>query len=65
MWVQLSTSIAGGLTFATVMTLLITPVMLVLGEQYGVAITACLKRYWKSGTAFREDGLTAERPAGS
>ncbi len=33
-WTQLSSAIAGGLTFATVLTLFITPCMLVLGEKW-------------------------------
>lgn len=33
MWVQLSTAIAGGLFFATMLTLVFTPCMLVLGEK--------------------------------
>lgn len=32
-WTELSSAIAGGLTFATFLTLLVTPCMLVLGEQ--------------------------------
>ena len=32
-WTQLSSAIAGGLTFATVLTLFLTPCMLVLGER--------------------------------
>ncbi|MFT7193570.1 MAG: multidrug efflux pump [Rheinheimera aquimaris] len=32
-WTQLSSAIAGGLTFATVLTLFLTPCMLVLGEK--------------------------------
>ena len=32
-WNQLSTAIAGGLTFATVLTLFFTPCLLVLGER--------------------------------
>lgn len=32
-WTQLSTAIAGGLTFATVLTLVLTPCLLVIGEQ--------------------------------
>ncbi len=32
-WIQLSSSIAGGLSFATVLTLLLTPCMLMLGEK--------------------------------
>ncbi len=34
-WNQLSTSIAGGLAFATVLTLVVTPCLLVLGERKG------------------------------
>lgn len=34
MWVQLATTIAGGLSFATVLTLFVTPCMLILGERY-------------------------------
>ena len=33
-WAQLSSTIAGGLTFATILTLLATPALLVLG--YGI-----------------------------
>ena len=32
-WTQLSTAIAGGLTFATVLTLILTPCLLVLGDR--------------------------------
>jgi multidrug efflux pump len=32
-WTQLSTAIAGGLTFATILTLVLTPCLLVIGEQ--------------------------------
>lgn len=32
-WTQLSTAIAGGLTFATVLTLILTPCLLVIGEN--------------------------------
>ena len=32
-WTQLSSAIAGGLTFATLLTLVLTPCLLVLGEQ--------------------------------
>ena len=32
-WTQLSTAIAGGLTFATALTLLLTPCLLVLKDQ--------------------------------
>jgi len=34
-WTQLSSAIAGGLAFATILTLLLTPALLVLGEQCG------------------------------
>ena len=34
-WTQLSSAIAGGLAFATLLTLLVTPVLLVLGEYAG------------------------------
>ena len=32
-WTQLSTAIAGGLTFATILTLVLTPCLLVLKDQ--------------------------------
>ncbi len=35
-WVQLSSSIAGGLSFATVLTLILTPCMLMLGENFAL-----------------------------
>jgi len=34
-WTQLSSAIAGGLAFATLLTLLLTPALLVLGENAG------------------------------
>ncbi len=34
-WVQLATAVAGGLTFATVLTLVLTPCLLVLGANMG------------------------------
>ncbi len=34
-WTQLSSAIAGGLTFATLLTLVLTPALLVLGERIG------------------------------
>ncbi|KAA1170583.1 efflux RND transporter permease subunit [Marinobacter salinexigens] len=34
-WTQLSSAIAGGLAFATILTLLLTPAMLVLGDKAG------------------------------
>jgi multidrug efflux pump len=33
-WTQLASAIAGGLSFATILTLVLTPCLLVLGEQY-------------------------------
>ena len=33
-WTQLSSSIAGGLTFATILTLVATPAMLVMGGRF-------------------------------
>ncbi|MHA1572822.1 MAG: efflux RND transporter permease subunit, partial [Alphaproteobacteria bacterium] len=38
-WTQLSTSIAGGLSFATVLTLIVTPCLLILGENIGAAVS--------------------------
>ena len=35
-WTQLSTAIAGGLTFATILTLLLTPCLLVLKDQHSL-----------------------------
>ena len=32
-WTQLATAVAGGLAFATVLTLVLTPSLLVLGER--------------------------------
>ena len=32
-WTQLATAVAGGLTFATLLTLVLTPSLLVLGER--------------------------------
>ena len=32
-WIQLSSTIAGGLTFATLLTLVLTPCLLMLGEN--------------------------------
>jgi multidrug efflux pump len=43
-WTQLSSAIAGGLTFATILTLLLTPAMLVLGERVGQAIRKTARR---------------------
>lgn len=42
-WTQLSSAIAGGLTFATVLTLVLTPCMLVLGERKWISWSAMLR----------------------
>ncbi|AFP31506.1 efflux RND transporter permease subunit [Marinobacter sp. BSs20148] len=41
-WTQMSSAIAGGLTFATLLTLLLTPALLVLGEQTGQKVKKLL-----------------------
>ncbi len=38
-WTEMSSAIAGGLTCATVLTLLLTPCLLVLGAQFGERVT--------------------------
>ena len=43
-WVQLSTAIAGGLTFATLLTLLLTPCMLMLGTKMSGWVAARKQR---------------------
>lgn len=43
-WTQLSSAIAGGLAFATFLTLLLTPALLVLGDRTGVRIRSMLRR---------------------
>lgn len=35
-WIQLSTAIAGGLTFATILTLFFTPSLLILGDRFSM-----------------------------
>lgn len=44
-WTQLSSAIAGGLAFATVLTLLLTPSLLVLGNRAGQAFWRLTSRY--------------------
>jgi len=46
-WTQLSTAIAGGLTFATVLTLILTPCLLVLAARTPAKLTIA-----KEKTAF-------------
>ncbi|WP_323751136.1 efflux RND transporter permease subunit [Marinobacter sp.] len=43
-WTQLSSAIAGGLAFATLLTLLLTPALLVLGEKAGQRFRALRQR---------------------
>lgn len=43
-WTQLSSAIAGGLSFATLLTLVLTPCLLVLGEQTNTGIKRVFKR---------------------
>ncbi len=46
-WTQLSSSIAGGLTFATILTLLLTPCLLMLGDNVAV--------WWRDRAARRAE----------
>lgn len=48
-WVQLSTAVAFGLSFATVLTLIVTPSMLVLGERFGATLKGLRPRWGKRG----------------
>ena len=50
-WTQLSSAIAGGLSFATILTLVLTPCLLVLGEQVGESIRGLFKRVSLFGTS--------------
>jgi multidrug efflux pump len=43
-WTQLSTAIAGGLTFATMLTLVLTPCLLLLGDQVQHRLPAWIRR---------------------
>ena len=52
-WVQLSTAVAFGLTFATCLTLIVTPCLLMLGENVGA---------WRTR---RRDARSTRRPAGA
>ncbi|MFD1912376.1 efflux RND transporter permease subunit [Halodurantibacterium flavum] len=54
MWTELSTAIAGGLTVATVLTLVLTPCLLVLGDRVGARIRRLFRRAPAS-----PDGATA------
>jgi multidrug efflux pump len=56
-WTQLASAIAGGLTFATLLTLMLTPCLLILGEEiwgklsvakeYAYKILLSFKKYYK------------------
>lgn len=47
-WAQLSSAIAGGLAFATILTLLLTPALLVLGDGVGLKLRGVKQRFSKS-----------------
>jgi multidrug efflux pump len=51
MWTELSTAIAGGLTIATILTLVLTPCLLVLGERVGARFAGLRTRRWASAQA--------------
>jgi len=53
-WTQLSSAIAGGLTFATVLTLVLTPCMLVLGERRRLLLPGLYKGVRIKKSAFRK-----------
>lgn len=53
-WTQLSTAIAGGLTFATPLTLVLTPCMLVLGARFGERWRAWRQGVVQAGAGGRE-----------
>ncbi|MCG7981833.1 MAG: efflux RND transporter permease subunit [Candidatus Thiodiazotropha lotti] len=43
-WTQLASAIAGGLSFATLLTLILTPCLLVLGENVSVSVSAGFRK---------------------
>ncbi len=51
-WTQLSTAVAGGLAFATLLTLVMTPCLLVLGDN--------VSRWWRERRHVRGGQLAAE-----
>ena len=59
-WVQLATAVAFGLSFATVLTLVVTPSLLALGAQ----TTAQMTRFgeWRRNRAARRSGGAVESP---
>jgi multidrug efflux pump len=48
-WTQLASAIAGGLSFATVLTLVLTPCLLVFGDTVGVNLAIFSRRWRRSG----------------
>jgi multidrug efflux pump len=50
-WTQLASTVAGGLAFATVLTLILTPCLLVLGEQFGRLVGNARRRPAPPGAA--------------
>ena len=46
-WVQLATAVASGLTFATILTLVVTPTLLVLGANVGTWVQS-RRDHWRS-----------------
>jgi len=46
-WTDMSSTIAGGLTFATILTLLATPALLVLGDQVHEVLNVIKKKFAK------------------
>jgi len=59
-WTQLSSAIAGGLTFATLLTLILTPCMLVFGERKWPGISAIVRPL---GRRFGNGRQTSQRAA--
>ena len=57
-WTQLSSTIAGGLAFATILTLVATPAMLVIGERLG-RFGGVLSRWTGSLFRFRRTSRVA------
>ncbi|OZG69795.1 MFS transporter [Hahella sp. CCB-MM4] len=58
-WTQLSSAIAGGLTFATFLTLLITPCLLVAGDNLSIKLRR-RKRHEGDGHHYKEGSVTDE-----
>lgn len=54
-WTQLSSAIAGGLAFATILTLLLTPALLVLGDKVGQRFGYGMRARVKAWVSARRD----------